>query len=233
MKAGVAGAPKLRVEMALMLQSNRAFAVIPENILRSPLRLGGRAASPRPPDPYPFWGEREATPGQVGGRWGVGTRAFSGVAVAGSAEDACILGTEQPLHDLLLPIEKEIMGLSESWSRTAPVVAVTKGSNSSPSELSGMLTLPRSLECPPGYTHANPWSLALCSPHLSLLIVFQPHQAYAAFFPWPIWLGLPLSPACSPLAEGGHGSGQRLVLSPIFRLGLTTRKPPHSIFGAT
>lgn len=178
--------------MALMLQSNLAFAVVPENIFQSPLRLGGRAASPRPPDPYSFWGGREATPGQVGGRWGVGTWAFSGVAVAGSAEDTCVLGTEQPLHDFL-PIEKEVMGLSESWSRTAPVVAVTKGSNSSPSELSGMLTLARSPECPPSRTCANPWGLALCTPP-------QPPHYFSAtpsihcFFFWAHLVGLAPEP---------------------------------------
>lgn len=127
------------------------------------LSLGGRAASPRPPDPYAFWGRREATPGQVGCRWGVGTWTLSGEAVTDSAEDTCILGTEQPLHDFL-PIKKEVMGLNESWSRTAPVEAVTKGSNSSPSELSGMLTLPKSPECPHSCTRADPWGLALCSP---------------------------------------------------------------------
>lgn len=134
----------------------------------------------------------------------------------------------------LLPIKKEVMGMSESWSRRASVVAVTEGSNSSPSELSGMLTLPRSPEYPPSCSHADPWGLALCSPPQPAHHPFFGHTKHTlAFFAGLIGLGLPLSPACSPLAEGVRGSGQRLVLSPLFRLSLTTWKPPHSIFGAT
>lgn len=88
------------------------------------------------------------------------------------------------------PFKKEVMGLSESWSRTAPVVAVTKGSSSSLSELSGMLTLPRSPERPPSCTRADPWGLALGSPLSLLTIPFSATPSKHCLFLWVHWVGL-------------------------------------------